>query len=108
MTHLFISGRAWKPTVKLFPASVDTNAPVAAIAAGQPIPVIALVERSPKTHGLLVLLNSPIKKVTDLKGKKIGNPSGKSYFFAVQVLERAGLKDTDVQRVQIENDAGTA
>ncbi|MEH1819636.1 MAG: aliphatic sulfonate ABC transporter substrate-binding protein [Nostoc sp.] len=82
--------------------------PVAAIAAGQPIRVIALVERSPKTHGLLVLPNSPIKKVTDLKGKKIGNPSGKSYFFAVQVLERAGLKDTDVQWVQIENDAGRA
>ncbi|AFY32754.1 ABC transporter substrate-binding protein [Calothrix sp. PCC 7507] len=82
--------------------------PIAAIAAGQPIRVIALVERSPKTHALLVLPKSPIKKVTDLKGKKIGNPSGKSYTFAVRVLERAGLKDTDVEWIQVENDAGRA
>ncbi len=80
--------------------------PIAAIAAGQPIQVIALVERSPKTHALLVLPNSPIKKITDLKGKKLGNPLGKSYYFAIRVLERAGLKDTDVEWVQIENDAG--
>lgn len=82
--------------------------PVAAIASGQPIRVIALVERSPKTHALLVLPNSPIKTIADLKGKKLGNPSGKSYYFAGKVLERAGLKDTDVEWVQIENDAGRA
>lgn len=82
--------------------------PVAAIASGQPIRVIALVERSPKTHALLVLPNSPIKTIADLKGKKLGNPSGKSYYFAVKVLERAGLKANDVEWVQIENDAGRA
>ena len=82
--------------------------PVAAIASGQPIRVIALVERSPKTHALLVLPNSPIKSIADLKGKKLGNPSGKSYYFAGKVLERAGLKDTDIEWVQIENDAGRA
>ncbi len=82
--------------------------PVAAIASGQPIRVIALVERSPKTHALLVLPNSPIKTIADLKGKKLGNPSGKSYYFAGKVLERAGLKDTDIEWVQIENDAGRA
>ncbi|MEH2107645.1 MAG: aliphatic sulfonate ABC transporter substrate-binding protein [Nostoc sp.] len=82
--------------------------PVAAIASGQPIRVIALVERSPKTHALLVLPNSPIKTIADLKGKKLGNPSGKSYYFAGKVLERAGLKDTDIKWVQIENDAGRA
>ncbi|WP_242063059.1 aliphatic sulfonate ABC transporter substrate-binding protein [Nostoc sp. FACHB-145] len=82
--------------------------PVAAIASGQPIRIIALVERSPKTHALLVLPNSPIKTIADLKGKKLGNPSGKSYYFAGKVLERAGLKDTDIEWVQIENDAGRA
>ncbi len=82
--------------------------PIAAIANGQPIKIIALVERSPKTHALLVLPNSRIKKIADLKGKKLGNPSGKSYYFAIRVLERAGLKDTDVEWVQIENDAGRA
>ncbi|MBD2339931.1 aliphatic sulfonate ABC transporter substrate-binding protein [Calothrix sp. FACHB-156] len=99
-----------KPVTEALSASaIDLGlggTPVAAIAAGQPIKIIALVERSPKTHALLVLPNSPIKKIADLKGKKLGNPSGKSYYFAIRVLERAGLKDTDVEWVQIENDAG--
>lgn len=82
--------------------------PIAAIAAGQPIRVIALVERSPKTHALLVRPNSPIKSIADLRGKKIGSPQGKSYIFLVTVLQRAGIKDTEVEWVQIENDAGRA
>ncbi|OUL34994.1 aliphatic sulfonate ABC transporter substrate-binding protein [Nostoc sp. T09] len=99
-----------KPVTEALSASaIDLGlggTPVAAIAAGIPIKIIALVERSPKTHALLVLPNSPIKKIADLKGKKLGNPSGKSYYFAIRVLERAGLKDTDIEWVQIENDAG--
>jgi sulfonate transport system substrate-binding protein len=99
-----------KPVTEALSASaIDLGlggTPIAAIAAGQPIRVIALVERSPKTHALLVLPNSPIKKIADLKGKKLGNPLGKSYYFGMRVLERAGLKDTDVEWVQIENDAG--
>lgn len=101
-----------KPVTEALSASaIDLGlggTPVAAISAGQPIKIIALVERSPKTHALLVLPNSPIKKIADLKGKKLGSPSGKSYYFAIRVLERAGLKDTDVEWVQIENDAGRA
>ncbi|MBH8578115.1 aliphatic sulfonate ABC transporter substrate-binding protein [Nostocaceae cyanobacterium CENA369] len=101
-----------KPVTEALSASaIDLGlggTPIAALAASIPIKIIALVERSPKTHALLVLPNSPIKTIADLKGKKLGNPSGKSYYFAIRVLERAGLKDSDVDWVQIENDAGRA
>jgi sulfonate transport system substrate-binding protein len=70
--------------------------PIPAIAAGLPIRVIALIERSPKTHALLVRPDSPIKNIKDLKDKKIGTPTGRSHLLVVRVLERIGLKDTDL------------
>jgi sulfonate transport system substrate-binding protein len=82
--------------------------PIPGIAADLPIRVIAIVERSPKTHAILVSPNSPIKTPADLKGKKVGTPTGKSHLLVLKVLEKAGLKDTDIEWVQLENDAGRA
>jgi sulfonate transport system substrate-binding protein len=80
--------------------------PVTAIAAGAPIRILALTERSPKTHAILVRPNSPIKSVADLKGKKIATPMGKAYFFPQKVLQSAHIKDSEVKWVQLENDVG--
>ena len=80
--------------------------PIAAMAAGRPIRVVALTERSPKTHALLVPPDSPIKAVEDLNGKRIATPLGKAYAFPLRALERAGLKDTDVEILTIENNEG--
>jgi sulfonate transport system substrate-binding protein len=80
--------------------------PIAAIASGQPIHVVAVVEHSPKTHAILVKPGSSIKTIQDLKGKKIGGPSGKNDSFPLLVLERAGIKDTEVEWFKLENDVG--
>ncbi|MDP8922008.1 MAG: aliphatic sulfonate ABC transporter substrate-binding protein, partial [Chloroflexota bacterium] len=80
--------------------------PIPAIAAGRPIRVVALTERSPKTHALLVPPDSPIKAVEELKGKRIATPLGKAYAFPLRALERAGLSDTDVEIVTVENNEG--
>jgi sulfonate transport system substrate-binding protein len=80
--------------------------PIPTLAAGRPIKVVALTERSPKTHALLVKPDSPIKDVAGLKGKKIATPLGKAYAFPLRAFERAGIKDTDVEIVTVENNEG--
>jgi sulfonate transport system substrate-binding protein len=82
--------------------------PTTTIAAGRPLKIVALTERSPKTHAILVKPDSPITKVEDLKGKKIATPLGKAYAFPLRALERAGLKDTDAEIITIENNEGRA
>ncbi|HZR41619.1 MAG TPA: aliphatic sulfonate ABC transporter substrate-binding protein [Ktedonobacteraceae bacterium] len=80
--------------------------PIAAIASHQPIRVVAVVEHSPKTHAILVRSNSSIKTIQDLKGKKIGGPSGKNDSFPLLVLQRAGIKETEVEWLKLENNEG--
>jgi sulfonate transport system substrate-binding protein len=80
--------------------------PIPTIAAGRPIKIVALTERSPKTHALLVKPDSPIKSVEELKGKKIATPLGKAYAFPLRAFERAGIKDTDLEIVTVENNEG--
>lgn len=80
--------------------------PIPQIAGGRPFRVIALIERSPKTHALLVKPDSPVKEVKELKGAKLATPLGKAYAFPLRALERAGLKDTDVEFLTIDNNEG--
>ena len=82
--------------------------PLGAIAAGQPIKVVALVERSPKTHAVLVAPDSPIKRIADLKGKTIGTPSSQPSAFVARALEDARLSVGDIELVKIENNAGAS
>lgn len=101
-----------KPVAEALSASaIDLGlggTPIPAIASGLPIRVIALVERSPKTHAILVRPDSPIKSVVELKGKKVGTPQGKSHLLVLRALDKAGLKDTDIEWLQLENDVGRA
>lgn len=53
---------------------------------------------APKGEAILVPKNSPIKSVAELKGKKIAlNKGSNVHYLLVKVLEKAGIKYSDVQ-----------
>jgi NitT/TauT family transport system substrate-binding protein len=76
---------------------------IAAIEQGEDIKIVALGSRSLADNVVIVMPNSPIKSVKDLKGKKfaISNPKSLGEMTAVLVFEAAGLKPDDVQRVAL-------
>ena len=72
--------------------------PIFAQAAGTPLLYIGYVPDGPKSEAILVPKDSPIKTVADLKGKKIGlNKGSNVHYLLVRVLEKAGLKYSDVE-----------
>jgi NitT/TauT family transport system substrate-binding protein len=76
---------------------------IAAIDQGEDIKIVNLGSRSLADNVVIVMPNSPIKSVKDLKGKKfaISNPKSLGEMTAVLVFEQAGLKPDDVQRVAL-------
>src|SRR5436305_12044139 len=77
-----------------------TAAPVIAAAEqGQDIKIVSFTSRSLADLVLIVMPNSPIKTPADLKGKKFGisNPKSLGEMMGVLVMEKAGLKQGDVQ-----------
>ncbi|TDU16748.1 aliphatic sulfonate ABC transporter substrate-binding protein [Bacillus sp. BK450] len=82
------------------------NSPViAGQAAGIDFKEIGLSQDGLKANGILVNKNSEIKKVEDLKGKKIAVAKGSSGFdFLYKVLDQAGLSAKDVQIIQLQPD----
>jgi sulfonate transport system substrate-binding protein len=58
-----------------------------------------------KSDAILVPKGSPIKSLKDLKGKKIAVAKGSSGFNLLYLaLQKAGLKDSDVQIIQLQPD----
>lgn len=79
---------------------VGESPPIFAQAAGANLVYAASIEPNPKGSGVLVREESPIKTVTDLKGKKVTFAKGSSAnLLIVQLLEKAGLKFEDIQPV---------
>ena len=76
---------------------------IAAIEQGQDIKIVTQGSRSLADNVVIVMPNSPIKSVKDLKGKKfaISNPKSLGEMTAVLVFDQAGLKPDDVQRVAL-------
>jgi len=76
---------------------------IAAIEQGQDIKIVSLGSRSLADNVVIVMPNSPIRSVRELKGKKfaISNPKSLGEMTAVLVFEQAGLKPDDVQRVAL-------
>ena len=77
-----------------------TAAPVIAAAEqGQDVKIVGITSRSLADLVLIVMPNSPIKTPADLKGKKFGisNPKSLGEMMGVLVMEKAGLKQGDVQ-----------
>ena len=81
---------------------------IAAIEQGQDIKIVDIGSRSLADNVIIVMPNSPIKSIADLKGKKFGisNPKSLGEMTAVLALEKAGLKPDDVQRVALGNLSG--
>jgi len=81
-----------------------TAAPVIAAAdQGQDVKIVSITSRSLADLVLIVMPNSPIKTAADLKGKKFGisNPKSLGEMMGVLVMEKAGLKQGDMQMVAL-------
>jgi NitT/TauT family transport system substrate-binding protein len=77
-----------------------TAAPVIAAASqGQDVKIVGLTSRSLADLVIVVMPNSPLKTAADMKGKKFGisNPKSLGEMMGVLVMEKAGLKQGDVQ-----------
>lgn len=76
--------------------------PIFAQAAGASLTYIAGIAPSPAGQAILVPPDSPIKTPTDLKGKKIAFQKGSSaHYMLLQVLEKFGLKYSDIQPIYL-------
>jgi len=77
---------------------VGESPPIFAQAAGASLTYIAGIASSPAGSAILVPQNSPIQKVSDLKGKKIAFQKGSSaHLLLVQALEKAGVKYSEIE-----------
>lgn len=75
---------------------------VTAQAGGIDLLAVGNSQPSPKNIAIVVKKNSPIQKVSDLKGKKVGfNKGSNAHYLTVTALEKAGLKYTDIQPIPL-------
>jgi len=81
---------------------------IAAISQGQDIKLVEIGSRSLADNVIIVMPNSPIKTMADLKGRKFGisNPKSLGEMTAVIAAEKVGLNPNDVQRVALGNLSG--
>ncbi len=76
--------------------------PVIAQAAGTPFVYVGSSAPKNKSSALLVKKDSPIKKIADLKGKKVAFAKGSSAnYLIVKILESGGLKWDDITPVYL-------
>ena len=74
--------------------------PIFAQAAGAQFVYIGFDPAAPEAEALVVPKDSPIKAVADLKGKKVAlNKGSNVHYLLVKLLEKHGLKYSDVQPV---------
>lgn len=76
--------------------------PVFAQAAGKELLYVGAEPPKPDSSGILVLNDSPIRTLADLKGRKIALQKGSSaHYLLVRAVEKAGLQWTDIQPVYL-------
>lgn len=68
--------------------------------------IIAVTEQSPETHAVLVAPGSDIATVADLVGRTLGGYSARLPAFLVQMFEHAQVDPSEVNYIQVPNDAG--
>ncbi|MGQ0676800.1 MAG: ABC transporter substrate-binding protein [Rhodospirillales bacterium] len=78
-------------------AEAGLTAILAAVRGGADIKIIAGTTDTTAELGWVVMPNSPIKTIKDLKGKKLGftNPNSTTHALALMLLETAGYKPTE-------------
>jgi sulfonate transport system substrate-binding protein len=75
---------------------------VTAQAGGIDLLAVGTSRPSPKNIAIVVKKDSPIQKVSDLKGKKVGfNKGSNAHYLVITALEKAGLKYTDMVPVPL-------
>ena len=76
--------------------------PVFAQAAGKDLLYVAAEPPKPDSSAILVLADSPLRALSDLRGKKIALQKGSSaHYLLVRAAEKAGLKWTDIQPIYL-------
>lgn len=76
--------------------------PVFAQAAGKDLLYVGAEPPKPDSSALLVLKDSPLRTLADLKGRRIAVQKGSSaHYLLVKAVERAGLQWTDIQPVYL-------
>ncbi|MEJ8848280.1 sulfonate ABC transporter substrate-binding protein [Variovorax rhizosphaerae] len=76
--------------------------PVFAQAAGKDLLYVGAEPSKPDSSAVLVLKDSPLKTLQDLRGKKIALQKGSSaHYLLVRAVEKAGLQWTDIQPVYL-------
>ena len=74
--------------------------PIFAQAAGAPLVYLAHEPPAPLSEAILVLKDSPIRDVAELKGKRVAlNKGSNVHYLLVRALEKAGLRYSDIQPV---------
>ena len=74
--------------------------PIFAQAAGAPLVYAGATVPRPRLEAIIVPKGSPIKTVADLKGRRVAYNKGSNVqYFLVKLLEKNGLKYSDVQSV---------
>jgi sulfonate transport system substrate-binding protein len=76
--------------------------PIFAQAAGAPLIYVGYEPPAPKGEAILVPKDSPIRKVEELKGKKVAlNKGSNVHYLLVRALEDAGISVKDIQPVYL-------
>lgn len=76
--------------------------PVFAQAAGKDLYYVGAEPAKPESSAVLVLNDSPIKTLQDLKGKKVALQKGSSaHYLLVRAVEKAGLQWADIQPIYL-------
>lgn len=76
--------------------------PVFAQAAGKDLLYVGAEPAKPESSAILVLPDSPIQTLPDLKGRKIALQKGSSsHYLLVRALDKAGLKWSDIQPIYL-------
>lgn len=79
---------------------VGEASPIFAQAAGAQFVYIGHDPAAPQAEALVVLKDSPIRSVADLKGRKVAlNKGSNVHYLLVKLLEKHGLKYSDIQPV---------
>jgi len=76
--------------------------PVFAQAAGRDLVYVGAEPSKPDSSAILVLGDSPLRKLSDLKGKRVALQRGSSaHYLLVRAVEKAGLQWSDIQPVYL-------
>lgn len=100
--HEFTSGLPLLEALNLdnldFSADVADTVPVFAQAAGARLTFVAQEAPSPSAQAILVRADSPLRSVTDLKGRKVGfAKAAGAHYLLIAALDKAGLSFADIQ-----------